>query len=300
VNIETLDLNLLKVFEALAEERNATRAGERVGLTQPSVSNALNRLRQVFGDELFVRTPKGMVPTQRAEQLDRPVREALDQLRDALSSPVGFQLVSATGTVRISTSDLLVVSLAPRLLRAVKTSAPNIDLQFVPLDKRTLFRDLDTDRIDLSLNVVGDLPKRLMSRPFMRDRFICLGRTGHPAFATRLTLERFATYPHVLVSLKADSKGAIDTALAEYGLSRRVGATVSHFLSVPDMLAGTNYLAAVPASAERILTSTGACEAHALPLNMPDWIIQMIWSRRADNDPVQAWVRTRLNELSTL
>lgn len=300
MNLETLDLNLLKVFEALAWERSATRAGERVGLTQPSISNALSRLRQIFGDELFVRTPNGMVPTPRAEQLNIPIREALDQLRDALANPTGFDLATTTGAIRISTSDLIVVSIAPRLLRAVKNSAPNIDLHFVPLDKRTLFGEFDADRIDFALNVTSALPMRLKSIPFMRDRFVCLGRRDHPAFLDGLTLDRFIAYPHVLVSFKADSRGAIDSALATLGRSRRVGATVGHFLSLPDLLSGTDYLAAVPASSASILTASGRCQIAPVPFDVPEWTIEMIWSRRTDGDPLQSWIRGRLMEISSL
>ncbi|MEM7443391.1 MAG: LysR family transcriptional regulator [Pseudomonadota bacterium] len=297
MNITSLDLNLLKVFEALAEERSATRAGARVGLTQSSVSNALNRLRQVFGDDLFVRTPQGMMPTPRALALEQPVRSALNGLRDALTDSAGFDVATTTGKVRIATSDILVVALGSRLLRAITSVAPGVDLRFLPLDKRTVFGELDEGRIDFAIGTFGQYPQRLFSRALMPDRFICAARRGHPALEGGLTLDRFTAYPHVLMSLMGDDRGAVDTALAEIGRSRRVGVTVGHFLSVPTMLAETDYLSAVPASARQIMMADGLCETAELPIKMADWTVELLWSRRADTDPLQSWARNRLVDI---
>lgn len=298
MNIQTLDLNLLKVFEALAEERSVTRAGERLDLTQSSVSNALARLRSVFADDLFVRTPAGMVPTPRAMRLEAPIRQSLAELRTAMADPAAFDLGSATGRVRISTSDLLEVQVLPVLMRVLERSAPNVGLQVFSLDKRLVYRDLEADRVDLALTVAFEGSDEFLTAPLMRDRFICIGRQGHPAFEHGLTVERFLAYPHVLVSLKADSVGAVDEALSRLGLSRRVAATVGHFLSVPDILAATDYLAAVPATSRAALTASGACQWTELPFDVPDWTVEMIWTKRADEDPLQAWVRKQLFDLT--
>ena len=299
MNLQTLDLNLLKVFEALAEERSATKAGDRVGLTQSSVSNALNRLRQVFSDELFIRTPQGMQPTPRAEQLEGPIRFALAHLRDALASPTEFDLASATGEIRISSVDYLVASLATKLASAVTESARNVDLRFIPLDKATMFSDLDSDRVDLVISSFVDPPKRLLSRLFMHDRLKCLGRVGHPAFDGGLTIERYASYPHILISRKPDNRDMLDSIMTERGFRRRVGMTVGHIQSVPAMLAQTDYLATIPVLAEPALTALGTCETVPLPFDMPAWPIDMIWSRRADSDPLQAWARAQLLEIAS-
>lgn len=298
VNLQTLDLNLLKVFEALAEERSATRAGTRLGLTQSSVSNALNRLRLVLGDELFVRTPQGMLPTPRAMQLDNPVRAALSRIRTALSETTAFELASVTGTIRISTADFMVASLAKKLLRAITDTAPNVNLRFSQLDKRTVYDDLDNDRLDLAVSAFLNKPRRMVSRLFMQDRYVCLGKLGHPAFDNGLTLERYISYPHILVSFNADSVSAIDTILAERGLSRRVGVAVGNFQHVPDLLAKTDYLATVPAASVATLIELGTCETVRLPLHVPDRPIEMLWSRRADSDPLQSWARGELVELA--
>lgn len=297
MNLLTLDLNLLKVFEALLEERSVTRAGARIGLSQSSVSNALGRLRSVFADDLFVRTPAGMVPTPRAMRLEGPIRQSLTDLRSAMADPAPFDLASATGSIRISTSDLLEVQVAPVLLRVLQGFAPNVGLQLVRLDKRLVYRDLEADRVDLALSVAFEGSDDFATKPLMRDRFICIGRQGHPALEHGLTVERFVAYPHVLVSLKADSVGAVDKALARLGRSRRVAATVGHFLSVPDILAASDYLAAVPATSRAALTASGACQWTELPFDIPDWTVEMIWPERADSDPLQSWVRKQLFDL---
>ena len=295
MNLQTLDLNLLKVFEALAEERSATKAGDRIGLTQSSVSNALNRLRQVFEDDLFVRTPQGMMPTPLAEQLEGPIRTALGQLRDALANPSGFDPAAATGEIRISAYDFLVAPLAKKLVRAITQSAPKVDLRFIPLDKDTLYGDLDADRIDLAIGAFfSDTPKRHFSREYARDRFLCIARNGHPAFDQGLTIEKYVAYPHILVSAKLDNRRAIDRALAQRGHARRVSLRVGHIQSVPAMLAETDHLATIPVSAAPSLTALGHCATTPLPFDVPGWPLTMVWSRRSEADPLQAWARSQL------
>ncbi|MEM7442622.1 MAG: LysR family transcriptional regulator [Pseudomonadota bacterium] len=298
MNLKTLDLNLLKVFEALASERNVTRAGERIGLTQSSVSNALNRMRQLFGDELFVRTPGGMMPTQRALQLEAPIRDSLNELRQAIADPISFDPSTASGTVRISTSDIVVMAIMSGLLRVVAEEAPNVDLRFIALDKRTLTSDLDQDRLDLAMTAFFEQPARLFTRPLLRERFICIARDGHPAFENGLSLERYVAYPHALVTFKADAKGRIDLQLAEMGLTRRVAITVGHFSLLPYILSETDYLATIPLSAASGLTQSGAFVTRPLPFELPDWTIDMFWSRRADRDPLQSWARDKILELA--
>ncbi|MEM8588359.1 MAG: LysR family transcriptional regulator [Pseudomonadota bacterium] len=295
MNLQALDLNLLKVFEALAEERSATKAGDRIGLTQSSVSNALNRLRQVFEDDLFVRTPQGMMPTPLAEQLEKPIRTALSQLRDALANPADFIPAAATGAIRIAAYDFLVAPLARKLVRAITQSAPKVDLRFIPLDKDTLYSDLDADKIDLAIGAFFDeVPRRHFSRDYLRDRFLCIARIGHPAFAQGLTIEDYVAYPHILVSAKLDNRQAIDRALADRGLERRVSLRVGHIQSVPTMLAETDYLATISMSAAPALTALGNCETTPLPFDVPHWPLTMVWSRRSETDPLQAWARDQL------
>lgn len=297
MNLQTLDLNLLKVFEALAEEHSVTRAGERLGLTQSSVSNALRRLRAVFADDLFVRTPAGMVPTPRAMRLEGPIRQSLAELRTAMADPAAFDLASATGQIRISTSDLLEVRVIPVLLRVLQRFAPKVGLQIFRLDKRLVYRDLEAGRIDIALTVAFEGSSDFFAKPLKRDHYVCIGRQGHPAFEQSLTTERFVAYPHVLVSLRADSVGAVDEAVAKLGISRRVAATVSNFLSLPDILADTDYLAAVPASSRAPLTASGACQWTELPFHVPHGTIEMFWPTAADSDPLQSWVRKQLFDL---
>lgn len=297
MNLQAVDLNLLKVFEAVAEERSTTRAGTRIGLTQSSVSNALNRLRDVFGDELFVRTNRGMMPTPRAEQLVAPVQAALNRLRTALADSDDFDPRLATGTVRIATSDLQVMVIGAKLARSISRSAPGVELQFCPLDKRTVFADLDEDRVDLAISSFFDKPKRLVSCPFGGAEFVCIGRVDHPAFDGGLTLDDYVAFPHVMVSFKADATSMLDTELARRGLARRVGVTVGDFLCLPPVLAASNYLASIPTYARRLLTTPGTCETVPLPFDMPAWPMEMIWSRRADQDPLHAWARSILRSV---
>lgn len=297
MNVLSVDLNLLKAFAALNSERHVTRAGARIGLAQPSMSNALSRLRALFDDELFQRTPTGMVPTARALELAPQIEAALTLLERALERVPAFDPVTAQGSVTIATSDNLMLSLAPAMLARFRSVAPSLDLRLRDLDKTTIWAELDRGEIDAAIGTFASIPSRFHSRPFLTDCFVCIARAGHPALAEGLTLQTFVAVPHILTTLGRDATGAVDDALRRQGLSRRVAMTVTQFSVVPDLVRQSDCIATIPQSAARNLAEHSGCDLFAPPLPLPTWTMTLVWSAASQARPV---IRFALGELTTL
>lgn len=287
MNINAVDLNLLKVFAALYGERHVTRAGALIGLAQPSMSNALARLRALFDDALFVRTPGGMVPTERAEALAPQIDAALGLMARALVAPERFDPLTAEAEIALASSDNIVLTHGPAIIRHFQTVAPGFDLRMRTLTKDTLWADLDSGATDIAIGTFAQIPARFHRRDWSDDAFVCIARNGHPALCDGLTLEVFATLAHILTTLNRDSTGAVDAALARMGKSRRIALTVTQFAVVPDVVAQTDCIATIPRSVAGRLAGRSGCTIHELPLTIPAWTTQILWSATAHSDPAR-------------
>ena len=296
MNIKAFDLNLLKVFEALYTERNVTRAGQRIGLAQSSMSNALSRLRYLFKDELFIRTPKEMRPTQQAHQLAPRIELILEEVRALAGNAEVFDPLKATGTIRISSSDNLKILLAPRMMAYLAEHAPSISIRMRSLDKDRIFDDLDEGKTDIAIGTFTEVPKRAVAEKLFEDSFTCIARKDHPKLKRGMSIRQFAAIPHALVTLRDDASGLVDELLQEHGLQRRVGITVDQFSVVPHIVSSTDYLAMCPKSIATTLLKDGQCRAYEPPISLPSWPVQVVTSRRSFNDPLINWVVDVLRE----
>lgn len=299
MNISALDLNLLKAFSALYQHRNVTRAAATIGLAQPSLSNALARLRAVFEDELFVKSSRGMVPTARAEALAPSIMSALDLIAKALSEGAPFDPLTTSATVTIAAPDNLVLSIAPNLAAKLAKVAPRFDIRFVPFEKDDVFASLDSGTADIALSRFAAIPARFHQRDWLTDRFVVIAREGHPAVQRGLSLDGFCHADHVLVSFRADARGAIDESLAALGRQRNIAMVMSQFAVVPDIIARTNYLATIPESVANHLSDRAGCVCMPLPLDQEEWDNQMIWSGQTNADPAKRFAVETLLRLKT-
>lgn len=290
MNISAIDLNLLKVFDAIFETRNVTRAGDRIGLAQPSMSNALSRLRRLFGDDLFVRTPKGMVPTPRAEALAPLVTEILDLVHRTVAVPTPFDPATAEGDVVITTSDNVTASLGVPLIDRMGRIAPNLNVQMLPLNKAHAYAALDDEATDLVIGTFADVPARFCVDQLYRDDLVCIARVNHPALGKGLSVRRFADLPHVLMTLNADRRGVVDDALKKVGLTRRVVLTVPQFLTIPEIVRQTDYIAAIPRSLAHAVAARCGCAIYPVPVPLPSWWVSLIWTRKGDATPMTRMV----------
>lgn len=299
-NVDALDLNLLKVFSALYAQRNVTRAAATIGLAQPSMSNALARLRAVLDDALFVKSPHGMVPTQRAEELAPKVDAALVLISEAFETSQPFDPATTQATITITAPDNLVVGLAPAFTAHLAKTAPLFDLRFATFQKDTVYGALDRGEVDIALGRFADIPARFHQRKWLTDSFTVIARKGHDCTRRGLTLDRYCAANHVLVSFRPDGRGAIDHTLQTMGRARRVALVVSQFAVVPDIVARTDYLATIPASVANELAERTGCEIHALPFPQDSWTNQAIWSAQTNANPAKQFAANALQDFRRL
>lgn len=296
VHLAAIDLNLLLVFEALMRDRNVTHAGQRIGLSQPAMSRALYRLRDIVGDELFVRRGNRMEPTPRAVALDQPLRRALLAIQNALR-PDGFDPGQAERSFRIATNDFAAALLLPALGAALRAEAPGIDIRVIPADEARAVALLERDEIDLAVAPFEEIRPGLVRQELMaREGFLCVMRRDHPLTAEPLTVARFAATPQVLVSQVGDPVGFVDHILAEHGLVRRVAMTVPHFLVVPFVLATTDLVAVLPIRLAQSFASLLDLVAVPPPFEQRRFPLAMVCSERTANDPGLRWLRAKLAE----
>lgn len=297
MNIAALDLNLLVVLEALLGERSVTRAAQRIGLSQPAVSNALARLRTLLDDPLLVRTAGGMEPTPRALELEQPIQHALDTIRRALSAAIAFEPERSAFTFRVQSADNLELSLLPRLLEQLDRSAPLVDITVTRVGTTTE-DDLRSGRIDLYVGSWFNIPAGLKHHLLRHEKFACIARKGHPKIKSRLSLEAYGAAGHVLVD-NDDRPGAVlDTVLSDKGLGRRVALRTPHFLVAPLVVARTDLIATLPRGVATAFAQFLPLNVYAPPLDAPGFPVSMVWHPRTHEQAPHRWLRQLIMDVS--
>jgi DNA-binding transcriptional LysR family regulator len=297
MNIAAINLNLLPVLDALLFERSVSRAGARLGLSQPAVSNALGQLRALLGDPLLVRRGGGMVPTERALALAHPVRAALLAVEQTLAPPAAFDPATATRDFVIVTNDFVAFAMLPRLLARLQREAPGVRLHVRAFQEHVVPPDLARGDADLVLGFGRALPPGHDAVDLFKDRFVFVARKGHPAVPGRITLAAYTKLAHVVVSHDPNARGIVDDALAERGLSRHVVLRLSHFLLVPPVVASTNYVAALSERVARPMARGLPLQLLKMPLEVPTASVRMIWHERTAASPAHAWLRGVVEEI---
>jgi DNA-binding transcriptional LysR family regulator len=293
-DIRHLDFNLLKALDALLDERSVTRAAKRLALTQPAVSGMLTRLRESFGDPLFVRAQRGIVPTLRAQQLATPVKQLLSDIESILQ-PHAFDPLTASMTVTIASTDYALRALVVPFLSALRKQAPNIRVAVQPVDNQQLLGQLDRGDVDLALVTPETKAVGLHAATLFDESYVCVMRDDHPN-ATRgsLSLDRFCALDHVLVSASGGAfDGVTDQALARIGRSRRVTVSVTSFLILPEILAASDLIAVVP---RRLALHSRGLIMLKPPVEIPGFSKTLAWHERTHHDPAQKWLRSLLIE----
>jgi DNA-binding transcriptional LysR family regulator len=287
------DLNLLRVFDALYATGNVTRAAVRLGLGQPATSAALARLRKLYGDELFVRVPRGIRPTDRARQLAAPIGRLLADADGLLNDATAFDPARIQRVVRLAGSDYTSLVLLPPLHARLSTAAPGVELRVLGLDKAEIGERLRQGALDLAVGVFPKPPPGVVQTPLFRERFVGVARRGHPLLTGRMTAARFAATDQALVTLSDDVRGYVDERLAAVGLERRVALTLPHMLALPAIVAGSDLIALLPLRLAAGLESTRLA-TFALPFDAPPWTVSLLSRPEARGDRALAFVRSQL------
>lgn len=297
MNINAVDLNLLKAFDALVREQNVTRAAEGVGLTQPAMSNALSRLRHLFGDELLVRAPGGMAPTPRALALAEPIRTALDQINQAVNFSAEFDPATARRAFTIAMNDYASLMTLPDLMPVLKREAPGIDLRVISPPTDITIDMMGEDKVDMTVGVFNDRPTWMRTTPIADLEFVAVACRTNPSLKNGLDFDTYVEMGHVLISQRGDPSGFVDDVLAERGLKRRVALTIPHFLVAPYVLSNTNLVAVLGRPMAELLQSSADIGIWPLPFELEPLQAELGWHDRFTNDPAHSWLRDRIREI---
>jgi DNA-binding transcriptional LysR family regulator len=295
MNVRDIDLNLLRVFDAVLRERSVTAAATRLGLTQPAVSNALARLRALFGDALFVRTPAGMDATPFARGVADPVRQALALLESVLAHGPGFDPATATRAFRFYMSDLGQIEFLPPLVERVQQIAGGVRLEAVAADLEHIGDALATGALDLAVGFLPALGPPVRRRALFRDPYLCLMRADHPE--KTLTRKKFLEASHVLVTYRGGGHRVIEEAFERAGVTRRIALRVPHFTVVPMVLERTDLILTLPARVARVFERRGKFRTIAPPVPIPPAEVAVHWHERFEADPGNRWLREQIIEL---
>jgi DNA-binding transcriptional LysR family regulator len=290
--IERMDVGNLVALHVLLEERNVTRAAERLGITQSSMSHRLARLRETLEDPLFLRAPAGLVPTSRAEQLAAPLAQALRVLHDVVVPPIRFDPKVSAYSLSIAMPDLL-APIAPRLVSSITSAAPAFQVKLM-----NVLPGLSS-RLSLGAPGLALVPSRfveggVIARPLGEVRFGVVGRRGHPALKTPLTVDRWLSYAHVVVRTGNERTGLVEEELGRRRLVRRVGLEVPSFLAGLLALTRSDLLMNVPVPIVLDAAKELRLGVRDLPITLPPLRFAMCWHERFRNDGAHAWARERV------
>lgn len=291
-DLRRLDLNLLVTLDALLAEQNVTRAAQRLHLSQPSVSAQLARLRGMLDDPLLLPGPRGMRPTARADALREPLHAALGSLMQAVAPQAPFDPSTATRTWHVAASDYGASTIVLPALQALRDAAPGTRLAIRELVPQQIARQAEQGRIDLAFHTVDGAPEGLHQRVLFDERYVLVGRAGHPGLKRRPSLARFCRLDHVVVSPDGGGfHGPTDAALAALGMTRRVALSVPHFLFVLSALERTDLVAMLP---ERLAGAHPTLRVVPAPVEVPGYRMAMLWHARVHRDPAHQWLREHI------
>jgi DNA-binding transcriptional LysR family regulator len=291
------DLNLLPIFVALMEERSVTRAAERVGMTQPALSNALARLRVMLQDQLFVRERYGIQPTPIALELAPMIAEALAQLDDAVLGQQGFDPTRAARLFTIAPNGYVEFVLLPAIVARLQKVAPGIKLRLTPYGNDLIETGVVSGTTALVLGRIVDPPDNLVVQHLMDEGLACAVRADHPEVGDTLTRAQFETMKHVNIVPPGRMRAGLFQALAQQELKRDVAISVTNFFAVAEMVAVTDYCATLPALICQRLRQDPRLKILPAPVDLGSFPVEMAWHVRYRHDPAHRWLRTLIGEV---
>ncbi|MDQ8031811.1 LysR family transcriptional regulator [Bordetella genomosp. 1] len=285
------DLNLMRVFLSVMEERSVTRAAKRLHLTQPAVSYALTRLREQFNDPLFLRTPAGMQPTPVAHALAEPIERGMSQFAEALNLRQAFDPARSQRRFRLSMSDIGEMVFLPAVMEQVHARAPRlrVEVQEVPMEQ--LPDALKSGEVDLAIGNLAGLGRTTQHAELFAERYVCMGRRGHPVLSQGLTRAQFRRLDHIMVASRASAHRLLEDVLGEAGLHRQPYLTLPHFSAAAEIVRRTDLTVTLPFRAAQWFNAAQGFEVRPLPFALPPLTVTVHWHPRFERDPGTAWLR---------
>jgi DNA-binding transcriptional LysR family regulator len=300
MNYRGLDLNQLVSLQVLLDERHVTRSAEQLGITQPAMSASLARLRTLFDDQLLVRSPQGLMRTPRAEQLHEQLGRMMAIVEQITSTPVGFEPSTSQRSFSLIGTDFVEVILLPQLSAVLAKEAPSIEIIFKGPDPKSIEGAMAAGSLDIAIGYLPEAPNALIKSTLFREPFVCIARRGHPALQDGvLSLDRFVEMQHVQALMKDGTMyaAAIDTALANHGLVRKVALWQPSFFALPHVVERTDLIGTVPKRVGVHAAENLAIEIYEVPLPLPQPEFALYWHERSRDDLGHRWLRDRIAAL---
>jgi DNA-binding transcriptional LysR family regulator len=294
-NMPVIELRHLAIIDELYKTRSVSQAAERLGVSQPTISVSLAKLRKHFGDPFFVRTSDGMVPTPLALEVIKKLGQAYETIHEALEHHVAFDPKSSNRVFNVSAGDIIEAVALPKLLKELQCSAPGIRLQFWGVS-REMARLLESGEVDVAVGMAHKLGAGFYQQKLYADRYVCLVRTEHPRIKNHVSLKQYQEENHVVVSIPGIGQGYFGTLLEEKNVERKIGVYLHNWLALSYIVANTDYLASVPERSGKVFASTGKVKLLSLPFEAPV-AVKQYWHQRYAHDAGSLWLRNTLKEL---
>jgi DNA-binding transcriptional LysR family regulator len=292
MDLRDIDLNLLLVFNELYRERRVSVVAEKLGLTQPAISNALRRLRRLMDDELFLRGSKGMEPTAYASQVAEPIAYALSTLHMTLNQRTTFDPATSQRKFTIGLADLGEIYLLPSLMDALERLAPGVSLSTMRNTAVNLADEMEAGHVDLAIGLLPQLKSGYLQRRLFTQRYVCLFRQGHALDKEEISIQEFSDADHVAVTSPGTGHAKVEELLAHQGVRRRIRLTLPHFVSVGHVLQSTQMVATVPERYARQCVGPFQLRYVKHPVTLPEISINLFWHAKNHKEHGNQWLRT--------
>jgi len=298
MHISRIDLNLFIVFEAIYAEGSITRASAKMNLTQPAISHALNRLRQLFGDPLFERQGHVMAPTPLARSIIAPVRQSLRGFELTLNGAERFDPASSERTFSLALRDVLEASVLPPLMAQVERDAPSIGISTVQVGRRELESELAAGTLDAAIDILLPLSAEIRHTRLVMDKTVVLVRKGHPLLRkSALDMEKYLQLEHILASSRRRGPGLEDMELSRHGLQRKIRLRCQHYFAACRVVSQSDLALTMPERLARVVNQQFRNQILPFPLQMPALDIYLYWHANVDNDPASQWLRQQITQV---
>lgn len=298
MNIKNFDLNLLVVFKTLYEERNVTKASKQIGITQPAMSNALNRLRYLVKDDLFIRGPKGMRPTPRANELAIPIQSALNNLEISLSS-INFDPKKTKKLFRISISDDVAPLILPTLVSFLESNSPESSLRIRSEQGNEAVRLLDSNHIDFAIGRFEMVHSRFGSINLFNENYVCMMNQNHKfAKEKKLSIEQYLSMKHLRVAPVDAPAAPIDRSLSQLNLERNIFVRIDLITLAPSILRNSDLVLTLPSKTAQRISKIYGFSILELPIDLEKRQTKLLWHKELTNHPSYDWIKNKIvNEL---
>ena len=298
MHLNRVDLNLLVVLDAIYTEGGITKAARKLHLTQPAISHALSRLREMFGDPLFERQGQAMVPTPLARGIIEPVRRSLRNLEITLNQVARFDPATSQVKFTIAVRDVLEATLLPALMERVARQAPHIEIAAVRADRRELESELAMGTLDAAIDVLLlPLSEHIHHAPIGVDPLVVVARKGHPTVRPGLTIETYLKQDHILASSRRAGPGMEDMELGRHGRQRNIRLRCQHYFAACSVVSRTDLILTMPETYARIASKQFGNQILPFPLSMPTLDAHLYWHANVEAEPANRWLRERVMEV---